>query len=265
MLKNFLLPLAVSLLAGVIVWILQSFITLSWIFSLLMFILIIVGVVFIYLLCIHIKIRQLGIVRILSRSDKGEGSTKSYMGRANSQIYFVGIAASKWLDQRDTFEATIRRICALNGGRIRFLLLNPDADAVQKLSLANPETGNELAVKRKIIGSLKAIDELMEKLKRESGNLDLSSSFEVRLYDQMPVFRLTLIDNSLAYFCFYRLRSDGKKLKQLIIKPSRQEGGLFRDTDNNIFNSMADYFENIWNSPSTIRYEEWKNAQQEKV
>ena len=144
MLKNSLLSLAISLLAGVILWILQSFITLSWILVLVVFALTIIGVVFVYLLCVHIKIRQLGIVHILNRSDKGEGSTKSYMTRANSQIYFVGIAASKWLSQRDTFETTIRRICALNGGRIRFLLLNPDADAVQKLSLANPETGNEL-------------------------------------------------------------------------------------------------------------------------
>ena len=260
MVNNVVLPLGISILAGLIVWVLQAFFTLTWGLVLVTFIFILCVIVTVYLGYTYIKVRKLGIVRILGCSDKGEGRTRSYMKRANREICFVGIAASKWINEKDIFEKTIRRICALKGGKIRFLLLNPDSEAAKKLSMANGESGNELVVRRKIIASLESIDGLMEKLEKETGVLSFSTSLEIRLYNQMPVFRLTLIDNSIAYFCFYRFRCDGSKLKQLVIKPSKYEGGVFRDNDNNIFNSMSDYFENIWDSPDTITYNDWKSS-----
>lgn len=157
MIKNFILPLVVSILAGLIIWIMQEFITLTFWIVTGIFLITISIVYFIHLFYMYFKIRELGIIRILNKSDKGEGSTKSYLTQANREICFVGIAASKWLNQKDTFEKTIRRICALKGGRIRFLLLNPDSEAAKKLSLSNNEIGNEEIVKSKILASVNYI------------------------------------------------------------------------------------------------------------
>lgn len=63
------------------------------------------------LLRMYFKIRSLGIMNVLDSQVKGEGSTKVFMDKTNHELCFIGIAATKWLAETNTFEKTIRRIC----------------------------------------------------------------------------------------------------------------------------------------------------------
>lgn len=202
----------------------------------------------VYLVLFVCRCRSLGIVKILNSSIKGEGSTESYMKRANHSICFVGIAASKWVKNADLLEQTIRSICSLNSGHIRFLLLNPDSDAAKKLTLAQ-QSPNEKSVKHKIEDSLDKLTNIAERIADQDENL--LKKFEIRLYDQMPIYRLTIIDNLRSYFCFYQIGCDGSNLKQFVI---RQKNSATQTKQQNIFNCMSEYFQCLWDSPNTISY-----------
>lgn len=81
--------------------------------------------------------------------------------------------------------------------------------------------------------------------------MNYAQNFKVKLYSQMPVYRLTLIDRSSAYFSFYRLNDDGRKIKQLQIESEREQ----HSPSNNIYNSLAEYFENIWESSESVVFD----------
>jgi len=235
-----------SLISGIILWLIQTNTTgqiITW--WLVLLVALWIGA-FVYILIYVIRCKSLGITRILASSLKGDGSTSAYMKSANSSICFVGIAAGKWADKADELEKTIRKICSLNTGFIKFLLLNPDSLAAKKLSLAGSQNADHVG--DKIKKSILSMNKIIERLSKDYP--EALNRFEIKLYDQMPVFRLAIIDNRKAYFCFYQLGCEGNNLKQFIIKPK------FNDVNSqNIFNSMAEYFDCLWNAPSTIPYE----------
>jgi len=244
-----------SLASGLILWLIQTNVSTATInLWLLIFIALTIGIC-VYLAIFVFRCESLGISKILNSSVKGDGSTMSYMKSANSSICFVGIAASKWIEKGDELEKAIRTICSLNTGYIKFLLLNPNSLAAKKLSLAGSQNADQVG--EKINRSLSSIKKLIDRLSNDYPQA--LNKFEIKLYDQMPVFRLAIIDNRRAYFCFYQLGCDGSKLKQFVIKPKQ------RDNPNtqNIFNSMSEYFDSLWNAPATILYPLYQTAESE--
>lgn len=207
---------------------------------------ILVGVC-VYLSLFVMRCRAHGIIKILGSSIKGEGSTESYMKSATHSIQFVGIASSKWVNNADLLERSIRSICSQNTGYIKFLLLNPKSEAAKKLTLAQ-NSPNEPTVSQKIEHSLNLLNGIINRI--SDNNVDLLNKFEIRLYNQMPVYRLTIVDERRAYFCFYQKGCDGSKLKQFVIKP-KANSDLSQE---NIFNSMSEYFDSLWTSKETISY-----------
>lgn len=203
--------------------------------------------ILVYLLQFVIKCKTLGIVKILNSSIKGEGATEAYMKRSTRSIYFVGIAASKWVNNADLLEKTIRTICSRNCGSIKFLLLNPDSDAAKKLNLPQ-NSPNEKSIKDKINISLNKLSEIANRVANSDDKI--LEKFEIRLYNQMPIYRLVIIDDNRAYFCFYQIGCDGSNLKQFVIKPKHSS----ESKQENIFNCMTEYFESLWNSKDTIKY-----------
>ena len=236
-----------TLISGILLWLIQANAS-AYVFNwwLLVLIALLIGS-FVYLLIYVIRCKSLGITKILVSSTKGEGSTSSYMKEANSSICFVGIAAGKWVGKGDELEKAIRKICSLNTGYMKFLLLNPDSLAARKLSLVGSQNAD--FVGDKIRKSLASIEKIIERL--SINYPDALNKFEIKLYDQMPVFRLTIIDNRKAYFCFYQLGYEETTLKQLVIKPKPIDNA----NNQNIFNSMAEYFDCLWNAPSTVAYQ----------
>lgn len=248
--KNYTIEIIISIIGGLILFIVQQVFSLTVFISVAIIIGLLVIFSVIYLIKMHIKMRLLGIVDILDSQIEGVGSTKAFMENASQDVCFVGIAASKWVNESGDFENMIRRICARQSGEVRFLLLSPDSDAAHRLNVASLET-NELSVQQKINNSLQKIDEIVRKLNTEAGNINYTSNFKVRLYSQMPVYRLAMIDHSCAFLSFYRLNNDGKKLKQLKILPEKKRN----EQSNNIYGALAEYFENLWDSPETIEYQ----------
>lgn len=247
--KQYAIEIAISVIGGLILLVIQQKVSLTWVKAILIIAGVLIIVLIVYLVQMMIKIRSLGIINILNSQIKGPGSTKAFMQKANQEICFVGIAASKWVNEAEEFENMIRRICGHQSGKIRFLLLSPNSDAAYRLNVASRKEG-ELSVQDKINNSLNKIKEIVNKLDKEAANINYAQNFKVKLYSQMPIYRLTLIDRSSAYFSFYRLNNDGKKLKQLQIESERVQD----KKSNNIYNALAEYFENIWESTESVDY-----------
>lgn len=248
-LKKYSSEIVISIIGGLILFVIQQTLSLTWLMAIGFIIGVLAIILVVYLVKVYMKIRTLGIVDILDSQIEGYGSTKTFMENANQNIYFVGIAASKWINETETFENMIRRICGYQSGEIRFLLLAPDSDAAYRLNVASQKNG-ELNIQKKINNSLQKMDQIVKKLNDEACNINYTSKFKVRLYSQMPVYRLALIDHSCAYFSFYRFNNDGKNLKQLKILPEKKRN----EKSNNIYSALTEYFENIWDSPETIEY-----------
>jgi hypothetical protein len=104
-----------------------------------------------------------------------------------AQLRFAGIQATKWVADsyvRAEFARLLERLDN-NGGSVQFLLLNPESESYQKFSQL-----------RWSVGSVQPL----EVLRRLSA---AHSSFEVRLYDALPTFRIVLIDQSIVSFSPY--------------------------------------------------------------
>lgn len=249
-LKDNMIAICISVFSGIIVWILQMYFSLTWVLVGKIIFFSVVFAAFFYFLRMYIKIRSFGITNILDSQIKGEGGTKACMEKAGQEICFIGIGALKWIEEKETFEDTIRRICGHQCGKIRFLLLNPDSDAARTLDVSMNKRG-EKKVSEKIRRSLENINEVVMKLNKEAGSLDYTSNFQIRLYNQIPIYRLILLDYSCAYFSFYRLGSDGSRIRQFVVRPIKKASKKF---SNNIYEVLKEYFETLWKSNDTVPY-----------
>jgi hypothetical protein len=104
-----------------------------------------------------------------------------------SRLCFAGILATKWVADsyvRAEFTRLLERLDN-SGGSVQFLLINPESDSYRRFSQL-----------RWSAGSVQPIDMLRA----------LSAahrSFQIRLYDALPTFRIVLIDQSIVSFSPY--------------------------------------------------------------
>jgi hypothetical protein len=104
-----------------------------------------------------------------------------------SQLCFAGILATKWVADsyvRAEFTRLLERLDN-NGGSVRFLLIDPESESYRRFSQL-----------RWSEGSVQPVDVL-----RSLGAAH--RSFQVRLYDALPTFRIVLIDQSIVSFSPY--------------------------------------------------------------
>jgi hypothetical protein len=104
-----------------------------------------------------------------------------------SRLCFAGILATKWVTDsyvRAEFTRLLERLDN-NGGSVRFLLIDPESDSYRRFSHLR-WSGD----------SFQPIDMLR--------NLSAAHhSFQVRLYDSLPTFRIVIIDQSIVSFSPY--------------------------------------------------------------
>lgn len=113
--------------------------------------------------------------------------------RTRSRLYFSGVLASKWVEQPDVFlefKGLLNRLDK-EQGEVKFLIINPFGDAFRRLHALR---GGRLSTKS--LGPL-------ERLSVEH------PSFEVRLVDALPAFRIVSIDDDVLSFSPYRLAAAG--------------------------------------------------------
>ena len=104
-----------------------------------------------------------------------------------SRLSFAGILATKWVADsyvRAEFARLLERLDG-NGGSVRFLLIDPESEAYQRFSALRWSAGGVQPIS--MLRSLSAAH----------------PSFQVRLYDALPTFRIVLIDQSVVSFSPY--------------------------------------------------------------
>ena len=104
-----------------------------------------------------------------------------------SKLCFAGILATKWVADsyvRAEFTRLLERLDN-NGGSVQFLLIDPESEGYRKFSQLRWSAGSVQPID--VLRSLSAAHR----------------SFQVRLYDALPTFRIVLIDQSIVSFSPY--------------------------------------------------------------
>jgi DNA-binding SARP family transcriptional activator len=114
-----------------------------------------------------------------------------------SQLCFAGIQATKWVADayvRAEFDKLLEKLDN-SGGSVKFLIINPDSDGYHRFMDLRWSEEDVIAVN--VLRSLTAAHR----------------SFEVRLYDALPTFRIILIDQSVVVFSPYLMFSEQHRSK----------------------------------------------------
>lgn len=120
-----------------------------------------------------------------SRMEPGE-----LMRRTRERLWFSGVLASKWVTDPQVRSQLSDFLTVLDhspGGNVRFMIMNPDGPGYRRLRELR---GDEVNVEHL---------PLLADLAREH------SSFQVKVFDHLPTFRIHVIDKDVVTFSFYRL------------------------------------------------------------
>jgi hypothetical protein len=112
------------------------------------------------------------------------------MRRARQRLWFSGVLASKWVTDpavRNELSDFLTVLDHSPEGDVRFMIMNPDGPGYRRLRELR---GDELSVEHLPI---------LARLVREH------SSFQVKVFDHLPTFRIHVIDKDVVTFSFYRL------------------------------------------------------------
>lgn len=127
-------------------------------------------------------------------------------------LRFSGIMANKWVLRKDAFEAFDELLTDLDrhgeAGLVRLMIVDPDGDAAPVLRRRGLLTDREME-------SLPVLKDLLRR----------HQSFQVRMYDTMPVFRLIIVDNTYVTVAPYlnlakALPRSGWEVPQLALTPN---------------------------------------------
>jgi hypothetical protein len=138
-------------------------------------------------------IEEMGITGATSRLSESKFEPKQCMMQANRKLFFLGILGSKWVvvpHVRAEFQSFLKRIQAQNGS-VRFLLINPESEYFNRLkTLRDGAISDE---------SLLIFKQLMKEF----------PCLNVRLYNEMPCFRLVFINDHILAISRYKFDKEG--------------------------------------------------------
>ncbi|HEV8132739.1 MAG TPA: hypothetical protein VGQ81_15950, partial [Acidobacteriota bacterium] len=132
------------------------------------------------------QLQRIGITEIANSLGSSRWSPDSVMERAQYKVRFVGVFGHKWAmdaQRQDNFRSMLTRI-QLNGGKVQFLLLNPNSSAA--IQLARYRKQNDDFYKN---------FPSIEFYKGLSAKFDC---FEIRLFEHFPFIRLIFVDGLCA-------------------------------------------------------------------
>lgn len=168
---------------------------------------------------------QLGIIKVLSSTIEGEGSTVSVLKEVDKSFFFMGIAGTKWIQKASNFNDTMRKLAAVHGSKICFILLNPMSVVARNISMASKK--NDYYMKDLILENLR----ILKKCKEELG-----LNLEVKLFSHEPVFRIAIVDDEKIYFGQYRVNDDGENLSQIVLQGK----------DTMLYREISEYYSVAW-------------------
>lgn len=138
-------------------------------------------------------LQGVGIVDCTTKLTESRFEPIECMKQAKRKLFFMGIVGSKWVTEpriRDEFRQFLNRIQS-QGGAVRFLMINPRGDKFRQLK------------------SLRGGNISAESLKHFRSLIKEFPCLSVRLYDQMPCFRIVLIDDKTLALSKYRIDREG--------------------------------------------------------
>lgn len=157
-----------------------------------------------------------------------------------NSLDFLGVGAAKLVACREDFEKAVRR-CQRQDRPVRFLLSAPDnaeLDNVARRARRGPAEYQQ---------TVRSALEVLARLKVEH-----ALNIEVRLYQELPLFRLMFIDDTLCLASHYVFsEGDGSQLAQLHL---RRFVGQARDVDS-VYYPFRLYFESLWKKATECDYQ----------
>ena len=181
-------------------------------------------------------LRMLGIVGGSPRLDQSEFEPKACIKRCLESLSFLGISATKWLEDGMRFEQFLTRMDELRNkgtppgksdtyGLVRFLLLSPSSPFSTLSSTAKDPL---------------VVEQLKELSRRHR------SSFKVKYYEDIPCLRLTFIDEMTLGLAPYRMDlgnvsapESGREAPHLTIQK-------LPDTPWSLYDPFRRHFEKLW-------------------
>ena len=155
------------------------------------------------------SLKRIGISEITDAMEGSKWSPDAVMERARHEVKFLGVFGHKWAmdtQRQNNYKAMLTRI-QLNGGKVQFLLLNPNSAEASKLALYR----NQATDFYKDFPSI----EFYKGLAREF------DCFELRLFDHFPFIRLILVDGvcSISRFKTQKTADHTLRAPQLVFAP----------------------------------------------
>jgi Ca2+/Na+ antiporter len=182
---------------------------------------------------------RVGIANAFETTRKGVSAADS-LKLVKRDLVFLGIGAKK-LTETTEFDEMLAR-CKAAHGQVRFLLSNPENEALEELARQNGR--NDLSYRSRVKESIREIF-----TRATSSGVD----FEVRLYDlkqkvSLPRFRLVFIDGQLCVFSQLRW-SEGEGLDnpQLILRSNGSSA------ESSLYKGYRDYFDDLWDLDTTVK------------
>ena len=182
------------------------------------------------------NLSRVGIMNAFSSTTSGltpEGSLKL----VETNLDFLGIGGGK-LTVSDQFMKALSR-CAAAGGRVRFLLSDPDNPSLERLAKQNQR--DDASYRSRVRESVREILN-----KAQIANVQC----EVRIYKletelELPHFRLMFINDALCLFSHLVWNSaEGWDNPQLILRRNTKK------KPNSLYLGYKTYFDDLWNSGS---------------
>ena len=112
------------------------------------------------------------------------------MRRVRQRLWFSGVLASKWVVDPDVRNELTDLLTVLDhspAGDVRFMIMNPEGPGYRRLRELR---GDELSAEHLPILARLTVEH---------------SSFQVKVFDHLPIFRIHVLDRDVVAFSFYRL------------------------------------------------------------
>jgi hypothetical protein len=167
------------------------------------------------------------------------------MKDTSKYLDFMGVGGNKWIDQDDKidlFKNMLERVSSANG-KVRYLLINPKSESFERLKKLrkNKVPNNSYNIFKKLAHKYPCL--------------------EVRLYDDLPSFRLQFVDQEYVavsrYYIEHELHAKkdfGWKIPHLVVRAEKHKDIRTGEPDYQatLYKSFEQLYQYIWERSTDI-------------
>lgn len=178
-------------------------------------------------------LKSVGIVSATTNLTATQFEPKEVMHRTHRHLLFMGILGSKWVNSHGAvFESFLKRV-EQRHGEVKFLLIDPEGQSYNKLEILR-----EGAIKEESLDKLYALSNQYRCL-------------SVKLYDELPSFRLIFIDEKILAISRYKLDREGHFSSKFGWEAPHVI--VTANADWSLFYSFEQLFHTIWSKSKDLK------------